>query len=35
MAGMPSVPFPGGPALRSPLLVAAMSWYALRDRLGV
>ncbi len=25
--------FPGGPALRSPLLVLAMSWYALRDRL--
>ena len=26
--------FPGGPALRMPLLVAAMSWYKLRDRLG-
>jgi len=25
--------FPGGPALRMPLLVAAMSWYKLRDRL--
>ncbi|MFC3615477.1 NAD(P)/FAD-dependent oxidoreductase [Lutimaribacter marinistellae] len=35
MASIPSLPFPGGPALRSPLLVLAMSWYALRDRLGV
>ncbi|MEI4485707.1 FAD-binding oxidoreductase [Frigidibacter sp. MR17.14] len=26
--------FPGGPALRTPLLALAMSWYALRDRLG-
>lgn len=26
--------FPGGPALRRPLLVAAMSWYKLRDLLG-
>lgn len=25
--------FPGGPALRTPLLALAMSWYALRDRL--
>ncbi|GGH22300.1 gamma-glutamylputrescine oxidase [Cribrihabitans marinus] len=35
MARFPSLPFPGGPALRSPLLVLAMTWYALRDRLGV
>ncbi|EEE36211.1 gamma-glutamylputrescine oxidoreductase [Rhodobacteraceae bacterium KLH11] len=34
MARVPSLPFPGGPALRSPLLVLAMTWYALRDRLG-
>ncbi len=27
--------FPGGRALRSPLLALAMTWYALRDRLGV
>lgn len=27
-------PFPGGRLLRRPLLVAAMSWYKLRDRLG-
>ncbi len=32
-ADLPSPPFPGGPALRWPLLVLAMSWYALRDRL--
>lgn len=35
IAALPSQPFPGGPAMRSPLLVLAMSWYALRDRLGV
>lgn len=27
--------FPGGKAMRHPLLVLAMTWYALRDRLGV
>jgi len=27
--------FPGGQALRHPILVLAMSWYALRDRLGL
>ncbi|MCR8827962.1 NAD(P)/FAD-dependent oxidoreductase [Pseudosulfitobacter koreensis] len=35
MAAIPSTPFPGGPAMRAPLLALAMSWYALRDRLGV
>ncbi len=35
MARIPTQPFPGGAALRNPLLVLAMSWYALRDRLGV
>lgn len=35
LAALPSTPFPGGTALRNPLLVLAMSWYALRDRLGV
>ncbi len=35
MARVPSQPFPGGSALRSPLLVLAMTWYAMRDRLGV
>jgi len=34
MSAIPSVPFPGGVRLRNPLLALAMSWYALRDRLG-
>jgi gamma-glutamylputrescine oxidase len=34
MARIPTVPFPGGSALRTPLLSLAMTWYALRDRLG-
>lgn len=34
MAAVPSRPFPGGRALRGPLLVAGMAWYGLRDRLG-
>lgn len=33
MAKVPTMPFPGGPAFRSPLLVLAMLWYSLRDRL--
>lgn len=35
MAQIPQTAFPGGPALRWPLLVLAMTWYALRDRLGL
>ncbi len=35
MSRIPTSPFPGGAALRSPLLALAMSWYSLRDRLGV
>ena len=35
MAAIPTRPFPGGAALRNPLLVLAMSWYSLRDRLGI
>lgn len=35
MATIPSMPFPGGAALRNPLLVLAMTWYSMRDRLGV
>ncbi len=35
MAGLPLPSFPGGTALRWPLLVLAMTWYAMRDRLGV
>ncbi|MEX0282520.1 MAG: NAD(P)/FAD-dependent oxidoreductase [Arenibacterium sp.] len=34
MSRIPTLPFPGGAALRSPLLVLAMTWYSLRDRLG-
>ncbi len=35
MARIPTTPFPGGPRMRSPLLVLAMTWFALRDRLGI
>lgn len=34
LAGLKHKAFPGGGRLRHPLLVLAMSWYALRDRLG-
>ncbi|SMO34406.1 NAD(P)/FAD-dependent oxidoreductase [Ruegeria faecimaris] len=34
MSRVPALPFPGGAALRSPLLVLAMTWFSLRDRLG-
>lgn len=32
-AKIPHRPFPGGPWLRTPMLVAAMAWYKLRDAL--
>ena len=32
-AGLPHRPFPGGPWMRQPLLVAGMLYYALKDRL--
>ena len=35
MASLPQMPFPGGASLRWPLLVLAMTWYGMRDRLGV
>lgn len=35
MQALPSPAFPGGTALRWPMLVAGMSWYSLRDRLGI
>ncbi len=35
MARLPVPRFPGGAALRNPLLVLAMTWYALRDRIGI
>ncbi|GGH55889.1 FAD-dependent oxidoreductase [Frigidibacter albus] len=35
LAGLPTPRFPGGVALRWPMLVLAMTWYGMRDRLGV
>ncbi len=35
MARLKLPAFPGGAALRSPLLVLAMTWFSLRDRLGI
>jgi len=35
MARIPTSPFPGGTGLRTPLLALAMTWFSLRDRLGV
>ena len=34
MASLPQPRFPGGAALRWPLLVMAMTWYSTRDRIG-
>lgn len=35
MARIPIAPFPGGRALGSPILALAMTWFALRDRIGI
>jgi gamma-glutamylputrescine oxidase len=35
MARVPTPRFPGGTTLRAPLLALAMTWYGLRDRLGL
>ncbi|HSF63695.1 MAG TPA: FAD-dependent oxidoreductase, partial [Paracoccaceae bacterium] len=35
MARLPQPRFPGGVALRWPMLVLAMTWYGMRDRLGL
>ncbi|SOC18724.1 NAD(P)/FAD-dependent oxidoreductase [Rhodobacter maris] len=35
MSTLPQPAFPGGARLRWPLLVAGMSWFSLRDRIGV
>lgn len=34
MSTLPTPSFPGGGAFRAPLLTLAMTWYAMRDRLG-
>jgi gamma-glutamylputrescine oxidase len=34
-ASLPVPSFPGGTMLRAPLLAAAMTWYSLRDKLGL
>ena len=35
LASLPTPNFPGGASARAPLLTLAMTWYALRDRLGI
>ncbi|MDV4145438.1 NAD(P)/FAD-dependent oxidoreductase [Shimia sp. FJ5] len=35
MSRVPAPPFPGGGMFRTPLLAMAMTWFALRDRLGI
>jgi len=35
MAALPVPQFPGGASLRMPLLTLAMTWFALRDKLGI
>ncbi|NRB00013.1 MAG: FAD-binding oxidoreductase [Rhodobacteraceae bacterium] len=35
MSELPTPAFPGGKHLRAPILTLAMTWYSLRDRLGV
>lgn len=35
MASLPTPAFPGGTLTRSPLLALAMTWFAMRDRLGL
>ncbi|MEM1038244.1 MAG: FAD-binding oxidoreductase [Pseudomonadota bacterium] len=35
LAQLPTPAFPGGSHLRAPLLTLAMTWYSLRDRLGL
>ncbi len=35
MSKLPTPEFPGGATFRAPLLTLAMTWYSLRDRLGI
>jgi gamma-glutamylputrescine oxidase len=35
MARVPTLPFPGGRMFAQPILTLAMTWFSLRDRLGL
>jgi gamma-glutamylputrescine oxidase len=35
MSAIPTSVFPGAGAMRTPLLILAMTWYSLRDRVGL
>ena len=35
LSKLPIPAFPGGPAFRAPIMTLAMTWFALRDRLGI
>jgi gamma-glutamylputrescine oxidase len=35
LASLPTPSFPGGGILRAPLLTLAMTWFAMRDRIGI
>lgn len=35
LEALPVPPFPGGASLRAPILALAMTWFALRDRIGL
>ena len=35
LSKLPGPAFPGGQALRSPIMTLAMTWFSLRDRLGI
>lgn len=35
LAALPTPPFPGGAALRSPLMLLGMGWFSLSDKLGI
>ena len=35
VSSLPTPAFPGGRHARAPLLTLAMTWYSLRDRLGI
>jgi gamma-glutamylputrescine oxidase len=35
LSDLPHPSFPGGQTFRSPLMTLAMTWFSLRDRLGI